>query len=304
MDMLNETRLRGGLSKYPMDKSVRKFPAWHYSMVKDAARNRSIYDAISEVSLNGKIVFEIGTGSGLTAMYFAKCGAKHVYTCEVDEQLHEISIQNIARNGLSSSITIVHSSSTEYINSDEFNFSPDVVFSETLDCGVVGEGFCAVARDIATVARADTIILPSGIHQFGYLVSSEEIAALNNVASSNDYDLSALNEFSTRSYYPVRYLQYNSTTLSGVQKLRSYDYRDPLPSHTTFSIRAYRSGLCHGVISYFHALFGHSVVTNDVRDNGHWHQAFHPLAAPIEVTAGRQYNLVIFDDGNVSILEP
>ncbi|WP_261144775.1 hypothetical protein, partial [Streptococcus mitis] len=84
---------------------------------------------------------------------------------------------------------------------------------------------------------------------------------LNGVDTAEEYDLSALNKFSTQSYYPVRFQLYNSKTLSEVQKLKSYDYRDKLPNLTRFSFKAYRSGLCHGVVSYFHAQFGSSVVT-------------------------------------------
>ncbi|WP_159289211.1 50S ribosomal protein L11 methyltransferase [Methylosinus sporium] len=271
-------------------------------MMNDEARNRSIFEAISALDLAGKIVFEIGTGAGLTAMYFARCGAFHVYTCENDEQLYAIAVRNIAQNGLSDRITVVNALSTEYIRSSAFNFSPDVVFTETLDCGVLGEGFASVARDIASIARHDTIVLPSRVDQYGFLVSSGEIAALNSVIPCDEFDLSAINNFSTYSYYPVRYQMYVAQTLSEVHQLRTYSYRDPIPNLATFSLRAYRSGLCHGVVSYFQALFGKSIVTNDVRDVGHWHQAFHPFRVPIITSPGESYELKMYSDGSISLL--
>jgi predicted RNA methylase len=131
----------------------RVFPTWHFSMMNDRARNRALYDVISAIDLTDKVVFEIGTGAGLIAMYFAR---RHVYTCETEEQMYELAVQTIKQNGMSDRITVIHASSTEFIRSADFNFSPDIIFTETLDCGVVGEGYFNVAADISKIAREDT----------------------------------------------------------------------------------------------------------------------------------------------------
>ena len=284
----------------PRDK--RDFPTWHFPMVNDYARNAAIYEAIAALDLTGRTVFEIGTGAGLIAMYFARRGARHVYTCEMDEQLYELAVETVAQNGLSDKITVIHADSHEYIRSAAFDYSPDVIFTETLDCGVVGEGYVNVARDIAAVARPDTIILPSEVRQFGFMVSSEDIARQNSVSPAAGFDLSPLNAFSTRTYFPIRYQIYTSKTLSPVHEMRRYDYRQEPGNAGPITMSAYASGYCHGVVSYFHAQFGEAVVTNDVRDNCHWHQAFHPLAQPIQVTAGTDYQFDLQNDGSISLL--
>lgn len=270
--------------------------------MNDLVRNRAILESIAALDLADKVVFEIGTGAGLTAMYFARSGARHVYTCEMDNQLYEMAVTTIARNGLSDRITVIHKSSTDYIRSEAFDFSPDVIFTETLDCGVVGEGFAAISRDIASIAREDTIILPSEIRQFGFLVNSPDIAAQNCVLDSAELDLSLINEFSTFSYFPVRYQLHRSKTLSPVYEMRRYDYLERSCNAATFAMTAYGSGVCHGVLSYFHAKFGASIVSNDVRDTGHWHQAFHPFPKPIQVASGATYSMVLQTDGAVSLL--
>lgn len=280
----------------------RKFPTWHFPMMNDHARNQGIYDSIDAIDLKDKIVFEIGTGAGLIAMYFAKRGAKHVYTCEMDKQLYDVAVQTVDANGLSDKVTVIHASSTDYIQSADFDFSPDVIFTETLDCGVVGEGYVNVAKDIAAIARPNTIVLPSEIRQLGFLVSSEEMAAQNSVGSGFDFDLSPINLFSTGSYFPVRYQMFASKALSEVANMRSYDYTETTPNGTTFRMTAYSAGVCHGILSYFHAQFGKSVVSNDPRDTGHWHQAFHPFPEPIQVTPGTTYTFVLNNDGSVSLL--
>lgn len=281
----------------------RGFPTWHFSMMNDHARNRAIQEAISAIDLTGKVVFEIGTGAGLVAMYFARAGARHVYTCEMDEQLSKLAVQTIARNGLSDRITVIHASSTEFIRSQAFTFSPDVIFTETLDCGVVGEGYANVSADIAAIARPDTIILPSEIRQYGFLVSSEDIFEQNSVRSSDNFDLSMINRYSTRSYFPVRYNSLKSKTLSPTTTLRRYTYLDKLRNADPFSLHAYASGTSHGIVSFFHAQFGDSVVSNDVRDSCHWHQAFHPFSEPLQVKPGRTYTFLLHPDGSISLCD-
>lgn len=278
----------------------RGFPTWHFSMMNDDARNQAIFDSIAALDLVDQTVFEIGTGVGLTAMYFAHAGAAHVYTCEMDPQLYALARNTVAQNGLLDRITVIHASSTDYIQSAAFDFSPDVIFTETLDCGVVGEGYMAIARDIAAVARPDTIILPSEIRQYGFLVNAPEIAQLNQVGTADDFDLSHINRFSTKSYFPIRYRMYSSQTLSPVVELRRYDYRRAEPAVPT-AVTAYASGRCHGIVSFFHAQFGEAVVLNDTRDNCHWHQAFHPLEPPVDVIAGQSYPLSIEDTGTVRL---
>ncbi|BCM87687.1 ribonucleotide-diphosphate reductase subunit beta (plasmid) [Methylobacterium indicum] len=280
----------------------RRFPSWHFPMINDRTRNRAIFEAIAAIDLSGKTVFEIGTGAGLIAMYFVKCGARHVYTCEMDDQLYEIADQIITKNSLSDQITLVHGSSRQYIQSDAFNFSPDVIYTETLDCGVVGEGYDQIAQDILRVAREDTVILPSEIRQYGFLVDSDEIAAQNRIMDGLPFDLSSINEFSTQYYFPIHYQLYKSRTLSPVHEMRRYDYLQPTPNDASSTMTAYRTGTCHGIVSYFQAQFGTSVVSNDVRDVGHWHQAFHPFPEPVHVTTGRTYHVILRNDGAISLL--
>lgn len=280
----------------------RRFPTWHFPMMNDHARNQSMFEAIDALDLTNKTIFEIGTGAGLVAMYFARRGARHVYTCEMDEQMYELAVQTVAQNGLSDKVTVINASSTDYIRSPEFNYSPDVIFTETLDCGVVGEGYLNVAADIRAIARKDTIILPSEIRQYGFLVNSRDIADQNSVASVHNFDLSSINDFSTTSYFPVRYQLFKSKALSPVHEMRSYTYLEAPRNAGAFTMEPYSSGICHGVISYFHAQFGNSVVSNDVRDSCHWHQAFHPFPEPILVRSGQKLNLLVQTDGSVSIL--
>jgi len=281
----------------------RAFPTWHFAMMNDVGRNQAIEHSIRDAGVTGKTVFEIGTGAGLTAMLFAKYGACHIYTCELDPQLYDVARKAIRTNGLEKRITIIPASSTEIVKGGGLDVVPDIIFTETLDCGVVGEGFFSIANDIRRIAGPETTILPGMVVQFGYLLNSDDIRGLNVARNYSDFDLSPINGHSTSSYYPVRLSVHASRSLSPACRIRSYSYDQSQHATATFRITAYRDGLCHGLLSYFHAFYGHHVVSNDIRDGGHWHQAFHPLAAPISVKAGHTYEFNLAEDGSVSVAE-
>ena len=244
----------------------RSFPTWHFAMMNDVCRNQAIEHSIRDAGVTGKTVFEIGTGAGLTAMLFAKHGARHIYTCEVDEQLYNVAREAIRTNGLEERITIIPASSTEIVEGGELDVVPDVVFTETLDCGVVGEGFFSIAKDIHRIAGPETIILPGMVVQHGYLVNSDDIRGLNVAHYRSDLDLSPINGHSTSSYYPVRLPVHASRSLSSPCQVRIYSYGEPQHGTATFRMTAYRDGMCHGLLSYFHAFYGNHVVSNDIRD--------------------------------------
>ncbi|MCG8425695.1 MAG: protein methyltransferase [Proteobacteria bacterium] len=284
----------------PAESSVRRFPSWHYAMLNDASRSRAIEDAIRKLQPEGKTIFEIGAGTGLIAMLFAKHGAQHVYTCEADHQMFMVADRIIGQSGYKDQITLWNvpsSTAVEFLPTDR---APDIIFTETIDCGVIGEGFFSVSEDIVSIADSGTIILPQKIQQFGLLVESESIINLNRVREVCGFDLSILNEYSTRSYFPVHSRLHDFRLLSEPVLLRTYDYRadnEPQPA----AIRCNRPGTAHGVLTWFSLHFGSEVVTNLIESGSHWHQAFHPLAEAIPVSTHQAAHLTLNNSGQVTM---
>lgn len=281
---------------------ARDFPAWHFAMLNDKDRNTAIEHMIARLDLRGKVAFEIGTGCGLVALLFAKYGAKHVYSCEINPRLAEIAMAVIGRTNFGSRITLFQSSSTTVLDQGLLPVHPDIVFTETLDCGVVGEGFHTVARDIRKIADRATIMIPGLVQQFGILVEAPALARLNRVGMACGFDVSPLNVYSTRNYFPVRERLYDYTPLSEPFLLREYSYLAERPS-APCPAAAYRSGVADGVLSWFEARFGDETVTNSPGTHGHWHQAYHPFAGAVEVTAKEDVLLSIDSDGHVALGE-
>lgn len=268
----------------------RDFPAWHFAMLNDEDRNKAIEHTISRLDLKGKIVFEVGTGCGLVALLFAKYGARHVYTCEINRRMADVASAVISGSHLGDRITLFRTSSTMVVAQGLLPARPDIIFTETLDCGVVGEGFHSVARDIRRISGAGTVVIPATIQQFGMLVEAPALAKLNRVNSACGFDVTALNAYSTRTYFPVRERLYDYTPLSEPFLMHEYSYLEERPIAPSVAI-AYRSGVADGVMSWFEAQFGNETVTNSPGTHGHWHQAFHPFDERIEVQAKQEASL-------------
>lgn len=274
----------------------RDFPVWHFAMVNDGPRNIAIESSIVALDLNGKTVIEIGSGTGLIALLFARHGAERVITCELNANLAAMANRIIARTPFADRITIINDSSTAAIAQGLLPHAPDVIFTETLDCGIVGEGFFNIAEDIRQLAGPATIIMPQRITQSARLIESAAIANLNRAGMACGFDLRLLNSFSTGNYFPVHAELHGHRYLSGAHKVRSYTYWNCPPGEPV-DVVVETSGRVHGLLSTFTADFGAAAVSNEPSSGSHWHQAFHPLPEVMMVDAGEHMSVLIDDQG-------
>jgi type I protein arginine methyltransferase len=274
----------------------RDFPVWHFAMVNDIPRNETIERSIAALDLTGKTVVEIGSGTGLIALLFAKYGAERVVTCEMNANLANVARRIIAATALADRIDIINVSSTIATQRGLLPRHPDIIFTETLDCGVVGEGFMPIAEDIAKLAGPDTVIMPRLVTQTAVLVQSESLANLNRAGTACGFDLRLLNDYATGNYFPVHTELHAHTFLGDPVVLRDYTYLD-CPQAEVRGVTARKSGTIHGVLSWFAADFGGASVSNEPFSGSHWHQAFHPLPEEIRVEEGDEVSLLIDDGG-------
>ncbi|MET0578533.1 MAG: ribonucleotide-diphosphate reductase subunit beta [Ilumatobacteraceae bacterium] len=275
-------------------------PVWHFAMVNDVARNEAIERSIAALDLAGRTVVEIGAGTGLIALLFARHGAARIVSCEVNPAMADVAREVVVATPYADRITIVDGSSTDAIRRGVFPCRPDVIFTETLDCGVVGEGFVAIAHDIATIAGPRTIVMPRAVRQFATLVESEGLADLDRATSACGFDLRALNRFATATYVPVRVELHGHRFLSAPRTVRTYGYVGS-PRSTSIAVRAEQAGTVHGVLTWFSADFGAAAVTSAPASGSHWHQAFHPLPREVAVGTGDLVTIRIDDTGRARL---
>ncbi|MBC8038774.1 MAG: ribonucleotide-diphosphate reductase subunit beta [Rhizobiales bacterium] len=274
----------------------RDFPVWHFAMVNDASRNETIERSIASMDLKGKTVVEIGSGTGLIALLFAKYGADRVVTCEMNANLVDVARRVIASTEYADRIHIINESSTVAIERGLLPLLPDVIFTETLDCGVVGEGFMSIAEDIRKLAGPETVVMPRLITQTAALIHCESLANLNRAGTACGFDLRLLNEYATGNYFPAHTELHHHSLLCEPVKQRDYAYLD-CPKPEIHKVRVQRAGAVHGVLSWFAADFGTAVVSNAPYSGSHWHQAFHPLPEEVHVEEDDEVSMQIDDDG-------
>jgi type I protein arginine methyltransferase len=80
----------------------------HEEMLKDKVRTRAYQRAIEEnpEDFKGKIVMDIGCGTGILSIFAARAGAKHVYAVE-NAEIALFAREIVKKNGLSDKITIL-----------------------------------------------------------------------------------------------------------------------------------------------------------------------------------------------------
>jgi predicted RNA methylase len=108
-------------------------------MLNDTSRNKFYDDAIA-LAAPGKIVVDIGTGTGILSILAARAGAKKVYAVEQDRARAEYSRAMFERIGLDKVIEIVHD---DFLNT---NIPADIYVSETINTQIFGEGVLEIAE--------------------------------------------------------------------------------------------------------------------------------------------------------------
>ena len=120
---------------------------WHFPMVNDERRN-SVYDRAIRDATIGRRVIDIGGGTGLLAMMAARAGAAEVVTVERVADMAECAREVLASNSFADSVRVVHGASLD-LEPEALNFKDnakaEIVLSEVLDDGLLGEGVIPTA---------------------------------------------------------------------------------------------------------------------------------------------------------------
>ena len=109
------------------DKTPLQTLDFHRSMLVDEERCRSFMRAIFKTVRPGDIVLDIGSGTGILALFACLAGARHVYALEHDGVI-EVARRICRDNGFGDRVTFVRDWSTNV----ELPERVDVVITETI----------------------------------------------------------------------------------------------------------------------------------------------------------------------------
>ncbi|NEN96632.1 MAG: SAM-dependent methyltransferase [Moorea sp. SIO3I7] len=273
-------------------------PRWHFAMLNDVERNQAFETAIKHVVSPNRRVLDIGAGSGLLAMIAARHGASYVTSCEMVQPIAHVANKIIALNGFQDHIKIVAKKSQDLVVGLDLAQRADILITETVDCGLVGEGILPIIRHArqALLTPDATIIPAKAVVKFS-LLESHLVHNLNLAFDSASFDVSPFNVFSTVGYFPVRLRIWPHRLLSKPTTALKFDFQvDSLePRQKEISVQVEHNGTVHGVVFWFELDLGNGVVLSNAVDNqkSHWMQAVQCFEEPINVQKGNVLNLTI-----------
>lgn len=136
----------------------------------DKKRSLAFKDAIYKIISTNDIVADIGTGSGILALFAAEAGAKKVYAVEFSPYLGNIARKIFIKNGFEDVIICINKNAFDV----EFKENIDVVISEIITTGLIDELQAPILNNLFDrgIINEGIKIIPSGIDVTIELVNS------------------------------------------------------------------------------------------------------------------------------------
>ena len=267
----------------------------HGEMIADRARTTAYRRAILAHSseFEGKVVLDVGCGTGILSLFAAEAGAKHVYAVDASE-IALVARKVVETNNLSDTITVFHGKMEDL----ELPEKVDVIISEWMGYFLIFERMLdsvLFARD--RWLKPDGILLPSharlsvcAIEDFDY--EDERFSFWKNVYG---YDLSPVAE-QCRSEAVVDEVNpdaivtnYQTVLAFNIQKM---DVNDQDFS-SDFVLIAERTDQVHAIVASFDVRFGNApgavvLSTDPDAEHTHWKQTLLYLDRPLRVRKGEK----------------
>eukprot|EP00262_Sarcandra_glabra_P011762 TRINITY_DN2896_c0_g1_i2.p1 TRINITY_DN2896_c0_g1~~TRINITY_DN2896_c0_g1_i2.p1 ORF type:complete len:542 (-),score=95.64 TRINITY_DN2896_c0_g1_i2:259-1884(-) len=275
------------------------------NMLQDYVRTGTYYAAVIEnrADFHGRVVVDVGAGSGILSLFAAQAGAKHVYAVEASEMV-EYARRLIAGNpSLGERITVVRGK----VEDVELPEKADILISEPMGTLLVNERMLesyAIARDRFLVPGGKMFPTTGRIHMAPF--SDEflfvEIANKALFWQQQDYygvDLTPLYGSAFKGYFtqPVvdafdpRLLVapaiFHTLDFTCIKEEELYEIDIPLNFVASVGTRV------HGLACWFDVLFNGSTVqrwltTAPGAPTTHWYQLRCVLSQPLYVMAGQE----------------
>lgn len=265
----------------------------HRLIVGDAVRTGAFHRAIHEVVRAGDVVADLGTGTGILALFACQASAARVYAIEkggIIEAAREVA----AANGYQDRVIFIEGD-VEAVTLPE---PVDVIVGELLGVMAVEENFLRLSDTASRrYLKPGGRLIPQSI--------SICMAPWEAPAFYQTIDFWAQEQYEL-DFSPLRApaMNHSYTTIldsrgalaspESIWKLSlPLSQRDPMIGTVSFTIQ--QAGILHGFAGWFEALLSPSVTlsTSPFAPPTHWQQAFFPLEAPLGVRPGDQAFLTV-----------
>jgi len=259
----------------------------HELMLSDKVRTETFGRAIERNVEEGDIVVDVGTGTGVLALFAVRAGARKVYAIE-PTGIIDLARKIAKRNGLDEKIEFLKGKVEEI----EIPEKADCIVSEWLGVFAIQENMLpsvAIARD--RFLKTGGKMLPERVTLFLSLVEDEEIFEEKitrwierpygldytdfAICQAHDVHLATLKRENLLSEaIPIITIDMNSRVRSDFEIEERYTVK--------------REGTCHGLGGWFRADFPGDIAldTSPGQPLTEWAQAFFPILEPVKVKRG------------------
>ena len=273
-------------------------PAWHLPMLADEARNSAYQQTIDKHVRQGMHILDIGSGSGLLAMMAAQAGATRVTAVEMNPVLAVVARQIVADNALAERITVLNRVSMD-LEIDDNLPAADLVVSEILDAGLLGEGVLPTLRHAARyLLKPGGRMVPAGATVYGQLMELPNLRTVNPVGRIAGFDLSAFDRFrNPAAHRQIALAGEAHRALSDPFLIAEFDFAAPPAGanwrEVTIPITA--SGEAYAVVFWFDLHLDETISVSSAPGGSlsHWDQAVQFLAQGRMATVGELLSMTI-----------
>ena len=251
-------------------------------MLQDQVRNRAFKEAILRTVKQGDVVIDLGTGTGILAIWAAQAGAKRVYAIE-ETDVAEVAEAVIKDNGFENVITVLKANSSEVTLQEQ----ADVLIAEIVGHFLFEEGIVeAIAEVREVLLKPNARIIPNSASVLAAPVELDEaFEEIKFWDSWKNPSLSAVKEKAASSAY-VETVSAEAVR-SKPEKLFDIDFNSIKPermmSETTFTLDQDCS--IDAIAGWFklHLDNDSCIHTSPWSAQTHWQQCVFPLTAPFEL---------------------
>lgn len=273
---------------------------WHFSIVRDQARNKAYDEALRSAIFPGCTVLEIGTGTGLLAMMAARAGAARVITCEADPAIAAVARENVAINGFADRVTVVNKHSTRLDLGDVGGLA-DILVSEIVSNDMLSEGTLAAHEDaVPRLLKPGGAVIPVR-GQIRIALMDDGGAAQTDLGLIESFDLSAFNKL-RRPYRIIPVGSASITLRSAATDLFAFAFGcGPWRGERCETVVASQGGRVSGVLQWIALdLDDRERYENNPRPGAAscWGAIFWPFARPVMSEPGESFAIGAFHEGN------
>ncbi len=255
----------------------------HRALISDEQTQGKFRRAIRSVVRPGDVVLDLGTGSGIHAVFACQAGAKRVYAIE-SAVIIELAKGLVKANGYSDRVRFIR------------GVSHQVKLPEKVDVIINNMGFPNVARNLSDARRflkKTGKLIPCAIKfSFVPVDYGESYERKISFWDAKHYGLKFdfLRKYAVNQPQPAYFEK--DDFLSAPQQLMTIDLSLPLKSYLSFEaiFKMNRGGLVHGLGSWYSFKLSDTIALSPkpplILQRSIWFHHFFPFSTPVSVKKG------------------